>query len=161
MLLLDICILTQSSVISVVSNSVLAFFTFIVSSWPVSLKKKAGTTRSGCYTSNFLLSWSLSVCVLSLPLYYRINLLFHLPVPLPSRSLIHLISTLWLVQSSPLFSFGSSSIRPVPLAAPYSGEVVSLGVIVPVADRSIGRNCVAVTVELKREGTNWILAQSM
>ena len=46
-------------------------------------------------------------------------------MPPPSRSLIHLISASWLVQSPPPFSAGSSSVRLVLLAAPYSGAVVS------------------------------------
>lgn len=82
------------------------------------------TTRAGYNASNFLLSWSLNVCALSLPLHHRINLLFYLTVP-PPRSLIHLISASWLVQSPPPFSAGSSSVRLVLLAAPYSGAVVS------------------------------------
>lgn len=87
--------------------------------------ESAETTRDGCNASNFLLSWSLNVCTLSLPLHHRINLLFHLLVPPPSRSLIHLISALWLVQSPPPFSAGSSSFGAALLAAPYSGAVVS------------------------------------
>lgn len=62
---------------------------------------------------------------MSLPLHHRINLLFHLPVPPPPRSLIHLISASWSLQSPPPFSAGSSSVRTVLLAAPYSGAVVS------------------------------------
>lgn len=46
-------------------------------------------------------------------------------MPPPSRSLIHLISASWLVQSLPPFSAGSSSVGPALLAAPYSGAVVS------------------------------------
>lgn len=122
-------------------------------------KESTETTKSGCNASNFLLSRSLNVCALSLPLHRRINLLFHLRVPPSSHTLIHLISASWWVQSPP--SFSASSVRPALPAAPYSGDVVSLGVIVPVAGRSIGRNCVAATVELRRGGTNWILAQSM
>lgn len=83
------------------------------------------TTRVGCNASNFLLSWSLNACALSLPLHHRINSLFHLPMPPPSRSLIHLISASWLVQSPPPFSARSSSVRLALLAAPYSGAVVS------------------------------------
>lgn len=175
MLLLDICILTQSSfpiiVVMLKSFTLPVIFLFIsclivslfhqLEETQVRQKETTETTRAGCNASNFLLSWSLNVCALSLPLHHRINLLFHLPVPPSSRSLIHLISASWLVQSLPPFSAGSSSVRPALLAAPYSGDVVSLGVIVPVAERSIGRNCVAATVELRREGTNWILAQSM
>lgn len=88
-------------------------------------KESTETSRAGCNASNFLLSWSLNACALSLPLHHRINSLFHLPVPPPPRSLIHLISALWLVQSPPPLRAGSSSIRPVLLAAPYSGAVVS------------------------------------
>lgn len=88
-------------------------------------KESTETARPGCNTSNFLLRWSLNACALSLPLPHRINVLFHLPVPPPSRSLIHLISASWLVQSPPPFSAGSSSVRPALLAAPYSGAVVS------------------------------------
>lgn len=88
-------------------------------------KENTETTSAGCNASNFLLSWSLSVCALSLPLHHRINLLFHLNVPPPSRSLIHLISAALLVQSPPPFSAGFSSMRPALLAAPYSGAVVS------------------------------------
>lgn len=93
----------------------------------VKAKKKEvpETTKAGCNVSNFLLSWSLNACALSLPLHHRINSLFHLPVPPPSRSLIHLISASWLVQSLPPFSADSSSVKLVLLAAPYSGAVVS------------------------------------
>lgn len=70
----------------------------------VRLKEGAKTTRAGCNASNFLFSWSLNVCALSLPPYHRINLLFHLPVPPPFRSLIHLISASWSVQSLPPLS---------------------------------------------------------
>lgn len=157
-------------------------FSSVVSSVPLNLEKNlksggkgtVGPSRSGCNASNFLLSRSLNVCALSLPPRRGINSLLHLCVPPPSRSLIHLISALrrgfgpclptesppplprsWLAHSLACLLAGW-------LAAPYSGDVASPGAIVPVAGRSIGRNCVAATVELRRGGgTNWILAQSM
>lgn len=143
-------------------------------------KRTVGPSRSGRNASNFLLSRSLNVCALSLPPRRGINSLLHLRVPPSSRSLIHLISALRRGFSPRL---PSESPPPVPrswlagwlalllaclltgwlgwLAAPYSGDVASPGAIAPVAGRSIGRNCVAATVELRRGGTNWILAQSM
>lgn len=71
-----------------------------------SRQESTETTSPGCNASNFLLSWSLNACALSLPLKHRINSLFHLPMPPLSRSLIHLISALRLVQSPPPFSAG-------------------------------------------------------
>lgn len=106
-------------------SSTVSLLPFRLKQLKVREKESTETTRAGCNASNFLLSWSLNVCALSLPLHHRINLLFHLPVPPPSRSLIHLISASWLVQSPPPFSAGSSSVRPALLAAPYSGTVVS------------------------------------
>ena len=149
MLLIYICILTPSSspiiaimlgpftyrfsaevsLFLVLFSVDLNFYSFIsaiqtktTKSWT---EESSETTRADCNASNFLLSWSLNVCALSLPLHHRINLLFHLPVPPPSRCLIHLISASWLVQSPPPFSTDSSSVRPALLAAPYSGAVVS------------------------------------
>lgn len=107
------------------SSSKVSLMPFSLKQLKVRQKESSETTRAGCNASNFLLSWSLNACALSLPLHRRINSLFYLPVPPPSRSLIHLISSLWLVQSPPPFSAGSSSVRLVLLAAPYSGAVVS------------------------------------
>lgn len=106
-------------------SSTVSLMSFRPKQLKVRRKESTETTRAGCNASNFLLSWSLNACALSLPLHHRINSLFHLPMPPPSRSLIHLISASWLVQSPPPFSAGSSSIRLVLLAAPYSGAVVS------------------------------------
>lgn len=71
--------------------------------------KKHFGQRPLASASNFLLSWSLNVCALSLPPRRGINLLLHLPAPLPSRSVIHLIPTSWWLRRSPPLRSGAGS----------------------------------------------------